>query len=62
MPVILALGRLRQENFEFEARLGYVVRFHLKKQECNLCFRGKLSIESTILQRKIALKDPVVDI
>jgi hypothetical protein len=31
MPVILALGKLRQENHEFEASLGYTVRVCLKK-------------------------------
>jgi hypothetical protein len=30
-PVILALGRLRQEDEEFEASMGYIVRSHLKK-------------------------------
>jgi hypothetical protein len=27
MPIIPALRRLRQENHEFEARLGYIVKF-----------------------------------
>lgn len=25
MPIILGLGRLQQENFEFKDRLGYIV-------------------------------------
>jgi hypothetical protein len=32
MPVILALGRLRQESQEFEANLGYIARLSLKKK------------------------------
>jgi hypothetical protein len=31
MPVIPALGRLKQENHEFEATLGYIVRSCFKK-------------------------------
>lgn len=30
MPIILASGRLRKENFEFKARLGYIARLCLK--------------------------------
>jgi hypothetical protein len=30
MPVIPALGRLRQEDREFEYSLGYIARSHLK--------------------------------
>jgi hypothetical protein len=33
MPVIPALGRLRQENSEFEAILGYIARPQLKKKD-----------------------------
>jgi hypothetical protein len=29
-PIILALRRLRQEDGEFQARLGYTVRSYLK--------------------------------
>jgi hypothetical protein len=32
-PVILALGRLRQEKHEFQASLGYIVRPQLKKDK-----------------------------
>jgi hypothetical protein len=30
-PIILALGRLRQEDLEFEVGLGCIVRLYLKK-------------------------------
>jgi hypothetical protein len=33
MPVILPLGRLRQEDHEFEASLRYIARPCLKKQK-----------------------------
>jgi hypothetical protein len=32
MPVILALRKLKQENSEFQASLGYMVRPCLKKE------------------------------
>jgi hypothetical protein len=35
MPVILALGRLRQEDNKFEAFLGYLMRPRLKKKKKN---------------------------
>jgi hypothetical protein len=33
MPLIPALCRLRKEDLELEASLGYIVRSHLKKQK-----------------------------
>lgn len=32
MTVILVLERLRHEDLQFEARLGYIVKPHLKTQ------------------------------
>jgi hypothetical protein len=35
MPVILILRRLKQEHSKFEASLGYIVRFYIKKKQEN---------------------------
>jgi hypothetical protein len=32
MPVILAIGRLRREDWKFKAHLGYTRRLYLKKR------------------------------
>jgi hypothetical protein len=46
MPIIPTLGSLRQENQEYEASLGYIVRLCLKnkpttnKTKQNKCFRN----------------------
>jgi hypothetical protein len=41
MPVILALRRLRQENLEFEASLGYITRACLKKTNRQNSYGGE---------------------
>jgi hypothetical protein len=33
MPVIPALRKLKKEDLQFEASLGYVARHHLKKKK-----------------------------
>ena len=36
MPVIPVLGRLKQEDHEVQANLGYIERHYLKKEKQNL--------------------------
>jgi hypothetical protein len=33
MPAFLALGRLRQEDYEFEGSLGYIASFSIKQSK-----------------------------
>jgi hypothetical protein len=50
MPAILALGRVRQENCEFEAFLGYVARSCLtklkKKRNSNFLSQAPCTVNS----------------
>jgi hypothetical protein len=47
MPVIPALRRLKLEDLEFKASLGYTVRFCLKTKTKNVC-HFKMGIEGVI--------------
>jgi hypothetical protein len=44
MPVILALGSLSQEDWEFKASLGYVVRPYVRKKK-KKAGNNKLSVQ-----------------
>jgi hypothetical protein len=41
-PVIPAFQRLRQEDFEFEANLGYTGKSYLKKRKKKSCAKWKI--------------------
>jgi hypothetical protein len=50
MPIIAALGSLRQEGGEFKASLGYIARpCFKKKSHLFLLLFGVLAIKPTIL-------------
>jgi hypothetical protein len=49
-PIILALGRLRQEDLEFKASLGYLVKCCLQKQkEIWVCVEGVVVTATTFM-------------
>jgi hypothetical protein len=69
MPVILALRRLRQEDCEFQARLGYIARLCLKtttvvKKKKNLSWQilQKSSVETDLNCEMDTLPAPTEDI
>jgi hypothetical protein len=52
MPVIPALGKLRQEDYEFEARLSYKVKPVLKKEKKKKRKKKKKGLKSVTCLRK----------
>jgi hypothetical protein len=47
-PVILALGRLRQENGEFEASAAYITRPCLQKKRSFIIYELFVSLKSLL--------------
>jgi hypothetical protein len=65
MPVIPVLGRLKQEDHEVQANLGYIERHYLKKEKQNLgwgwgvlLITGSLTLPSKSQKRPPDLSSP----
>ena len=62
MPVIPVLGRLKQEDHEVQANLGYIDRHYLKKEKQNrpppLLITGSLTLPSKSQKRPPDLSSP----